>query len=153
MMANFPSGTGISSQVHNTVMLSTIAQLASYPYVDYVPFSGTDFSSGENLGFPLPVLGCNLACQQTFSCIGYVTTIYEFCYLRSINTDPITSIGATSHYQVMPRRQYTIYNSIDYIQAFIIFFNGNCNECRQACDALPGCIGYVNFILLTLYED
>lgn len=147
-MAAFPSSTGYLNSYRNTVMLSSIVQPASYPFTDYVPFHGTDVSAGHYISPLYPAPGCNNVCSQTKACAAFSTS-YGSCYLRSTNTNPTKNDNAISYYPVQPEREYTIYNSIDYIQTNIIFYNGNRNECRQACDALPGCVGYVmsNYII------
>lgn len=150
-MANFPDSTGIMTAVRNTVMLSTIVQPASYTFTDYIPFPGTDVSAGQILGPAYPASGCNNVCSLNAACFAFSTS-YGNCFLRSTNLNPTTNNNTVSYYQVKPARLYVIYNSIDYIQPNMIFYNGDLRHCRQACDALPGCVGYVNsyfcFILI-----
>lgn len=133
--------TGIPSSSHNTVILSSVVQPPSYPYINYIPFIGTDMSAGINLGYSSSS-GCDAVCLNTVGCIGYVTS-WNDCYLRAVTTHPNTNNNATSFYQIKPVRKYTVYNYIDYVIPHMITYNGDRRECRQACDALPGCVGYV----------
>lgn len=129
----------------NTYFLASTVnvQPASYPFTDYVPFPNTDMSAGLFLGATHQDPGCNSVCNITPSCVGFVTTSTGICYLKSANSNPVENSDMTAYYQVKPVRQYFLYNSLDFVQPHIIFFRGDRNQCRQACDALPGCVGYV----------
>lgn len=142
MMSNFPSSNGISSTNRNTVMLSTIVQPASYPYIDYVPIYGFDFFAGQNLGIPYSDAGCNSVCSQLTSCLAF-TTQNGVCKLKSVISDVIVSSNMTVYFPVKQKRQYGVYNSLEFIQPNLLYFDGKKGECRQVCDALPKCVGYV----------
>lgn len=146
MIPKFPIDNGFPSVNRNTVMLSTIVQPAAYPFINYVPFFGTDASPGEYIEPILLAGGCDIMCNLNSECIAY-TVYYNSCFLKTVNKNPIVNPDSTVYYAVKPRRQYTIYNFIDFVQPHIIFYNGDFLECRQACDALPDCVGYVSFNL------
>lgn len=144
MMANFQI-LGTPATNRNTVMLSTIVQPASYPYFDYIPFKYTDVSVLQDLVPNTSVSLCSNVCSHSATCVGFVISEIDSCKLKSITKNPVIKLNSTVYYQVMPKRQYTSYNFLDFDAKDIVPYNGNRRECRQACDALPGCVGYVIF--------
>lgn len=123
---------------------ANFVQQAVYPFTDYVPFPSIDYNPGQNLASYNTPDGCNIHCNQTASCIGFVSGPYG-CWLRAVNSYPTSSSSdITAYYQVQPQREYTVFNAIDFPSSVtILYFNGSRNQCHQACDALPQCIGYV----------
>lgn len=117
-------------------------QPAVYPFTDFVPFKNINIASGTNLAFYDTTLGCNTHCMQTASCVAYVYYAGN-CYLKSTDSNIITSTDTISYFKVRPQRVYSVFNGINFDMPSIAFYNGNHNECRQACDALTGCVGYV----------
>lgn len=144
-------GTGNVTRYH-TVILSTYflkdtnqVQPASYPYKDYVPFPSTQYASGNDLLILNTTVGCAARCTSTSGCVGYVSNnTTNQCFLKSIAYKQIAANSdCISYYQVKLQRNYTIFNSIFGYSDSITFFNGDRSQCRQACDSVPGCIGYV----------
>lgn len=119
-----------------------------YIYNDYVTFQRFDVAPGQNFGPNTSNNGCNIECNQRVSCIAYVSS-YGACYYRSNTQNPVPNNDATAFYRTQPRRTYTVYNNLDfYVQNFITYY-GDRSSCRQACDSLPNCNGYV--ILMIIY--
>lgn len=119
---------------------------AVYPFKDYVPFPNSIYVSSRNSQNTFNVfIGCDVQCNQAASCIGYLTnSYYNNCNLRSTFFSPVRGItNYTSYYRVQPRREYTVYSSLATTNNTLTFFTGDRNQCRQACDAIPQCVGYV----------
>lgn len=145
MIFNVPIYGGVKSNVRNTVILSSIIQPALYPFLDYVPFYGFDISYGNDIAVNLPILGCDLVCKKTATCIAFVTS-HEYCYLKSVFINPYLNSDEITYFQVQPRRDYTVFQLIGVNVDVIISYSGHLTECRQACDSVPTCTGYVTFI-------
>lgn len=145
MMSQFPSIPGVPSTNRNTVILSSISQPPSYPFNDYVPFPGTDVSIGIDILPIISIDGCNTRCTLNIRCVGFVTRGGDDCYMKPELSNPIHNSLTSAYFRVLPRRQYTVYNNLDFYVENISYY-GKRNECNQACDALPKCVGYVILI-------
>lgn len=138
------SATGVSNTFRNTVKLVSSEQQAVYPFVHFVPFPSTSFVNGQDL--TLSNLKCDNQCKQTVTCLGYSSN-QDNCKLQSIDSNLTNIPGMTSYFRVQSKREYLVFSFLDFPKSSaLVFYNGNRNECQQACDSLTGCIGFVNYL-------
>lgn len=78
-------------------------QPASYPYTDYVPFAGVDLYGVNDISsFNTPV-GCNTRCNQTATCVAFVSNAVN-CWLKYSPANPYaTSMDKSTFFSAQPK--------------------------------------------------
>lgn len=141
--------SAISSIYRNTVILTSYfyVQEATYPFIEYVPYVWSVFGTGNDLKTFNTTVGCETHCNQTKTCVGYtIGMVINECSLKSTVSTFHSNPYFISYLKTQTRRNYSFQNGVEYQGENIAYFYGAFTFCSQACDALPGCIGYVKAI-------
>lgn len=152
MKGSFPlMNAGASNVLRNTVILqsySILVQPAVYSFIDYVPFSNVNIGGYNLVSYNTPT-GCNTYCYLNPACVAFVI-FSNTCYLKFLSSDYYYYVGAytTSFFPTQPQRLYTIRNGLEFQGTDIFYYLGSLSSCCQACDALIGCVGYVNILIV-----
>jgi PAN domain len=114
----------------------------------YINFIGYD-SSGSDISYlATPFLACPALCDNYPTCVGYVeeSSAGVNCWFKSSVAQGFNENSQRSVQLVTkPARDYTTQDNIAYDGSDIMFFRGPWSQCNAACDALPGCVGYIKF--------
>lgn len=90
---------------------------------------------------------CPTRCGKALGCVGYVVDMgNNHCWLKSevVNVHPHNIFS--SSFKTQAPRVYDYSRGYDMKGNDMTFYNGDISLCAQACDALPGCVAFVQNI-------
>lgn len=132
------------------IFLSLLVQSKPSPFLsklanlrEYIEFPQVDYGADTILASVQTKSTCAYECDNLYGCNGYIQKDIINCYLKSVNTIPFSAPDRSAFYTVQPKREYTTLAGYTFDDFDIIYYLGAFSDCSKACDALPGCIGYI----------